>query len=379
MENIPYYVSILVIVVLAIVGWVIFKRWQKKKNEIFRPVVSVVPPGWQFFPKLTSGDPPGTIFRITPQKQRIYVGVTKNVPIHQSEEIQGRITQKIEAKTDMLARILSLNIQSNLASSQNEDLVFEMSESVRETTHDEDIDPLINKKFKNLTIRDEDRYFVIRETSATKQITFQLKRDQVDRLGGENIIKANIEGKATVFSKKDATTYELKRKFGQLMRVMFSAEEIQPEKIESRYEELLKAENIFYLIPISKVSKIRPKELLLKANFTETEMYSYSETSSNPQLLPKFAFFDQVLYEERPWSNKLVNLTLQGCAVKDSVGKRGRIEDVELDFLKSGPANLIVRTFGPQASKHSVSFSDLDLETMSFNKAFKKINNESCD
>lgn len=204
-----------------------FSRDGKRKLiPPFKSQIKIVPDGWQFFPSLTNGDPPGTIFRITPQKQMFHVGETKNVPIYPSIDAQGKKTEKIEASTDMLVKILGLNLNAGSTASQNEDLVFEMNDSLREITNDLDIDPLIEKTFNDVKIRKEDRYFVIRETTATKQITFELKKDQVDRLGGEAKIQEKIEAKATVFSKKDSTTFEMKRKFDELMRVMFNAEEI---------------------------------------------------------------------------------------------------------------------------------------------------------
>jgi len=230
MDYTIYFVSIPVILAVAIIGWILLRRWRKSRDEIIKPIIELVPPGEQFFPRLTNGDPPGTIFRITPQKVRFHVGETKNVQIQLSTEAQGRKTQRIEAKTDVLAKILDLNLDVGLIGSQNEELVFEMDDSVRETTADIDIDPLVKKTLERITVREEDRYFVIRETSATKQISFELKREQVDRFGGEAKIQEKIEAKATIFSKKDATTFELKRKFDELMRVMFVAEEIHVEK-----------------------------------------------------------------------------------------------------------------------------------------------------
>jgi hypothetical protein len=228
MDYTVYYISIPIIVAIAVIGWALFKRAQRTVET----EIPVLPTGWQFFPNLTTGDPPGTIFRITPEKQRFEVGEAKGVPIHTCIEASGKKTEKTEINTSMLVRILGLNLVAGLEGNQKEEIVFEMDDSRRETTTDEEIDDLLKKIFAGLTLRPHDRYFVIRETSATKQIAFELKKDLVERLGGEAKMQEKIEVKATVFSKKNSTTFELKRNFDELMRVMFNAEEITLKKSE---------------------------------------------------------------------------------------------------------------------------------------------------
>ncbi len=233
MDYTVYYIAIPIIVAIAAIGYFIFWKW--KTNRPTNPI-AIVPEGWQFFPKLTQGDTPGTIFRITSQKQKFTVGITKNTLIHSYPEAQGKMTQKIEANTDMLAKVLGINLEAGIVASQNEEITFEMPDSIKEVTYDTEIHPLIKKELAGITPMQGDRYFVIRDTSKTQQINFELKRDQVDRLGGEAKIQEKIEVKSTVFNKKDSTTYELKRSFPEPMRVMFNAEEISWKNFEQERE-----------------------------------------------------------------------------------------------------------------------------------------------
>jgi hypothetical protein len=231
MDYTIYYVGIPVIVAIAVIGWLIFKHWQKQQDGEQMPVTPL-PLGWQFYSNLTNGEPPGTIFRLTRAKQRFIVNIPKGVSIHSTQEVNARINQSVQASMGMFAKFLGLSINVDLKAEQAQSVVFIMDNSTKESTYDTEIDKVIKKALEEYQYKRDERYFVIRDTKSTKEIDYELTRDQVDSLGGEAKIQEAIEAKTTVFSKKGATKFELKRKFDEPMRVMFNAEEINVKESE---------------------------------------------------------------------------------------------------------------------------------------------------
>jgi sporulation protein YlmC with PRC-barrel domain len=385
-NNVTHHLDLPSIICMGVAGIVLFKRRKKSVGDIVKPMASIVPTGWQFFPKLTNGDPPGTIFRITSQNQKFYVGEAENVPIRSFKEIQGKITQKIYGNTSILAKILALNLAFDAQANRDEELVFEMGESIREITRDEDIDRLVETKLAKIKQRKGDRYFVIRETSSTKEITFELKKDQVKRLGGEAKINESIKGEA-VFSKKDAATFELRRKFPELMRVMFSAEEVYPKDPDEIYRELEEEarQNRFYLIPIGDIDQIESRSSRKTIDYVELGgkiqlRHTYAEAQARSLGFSKaildYPHKNLAFFPPDPHSSDREHiqnlLTIQGMTVRDSRGKAGRIESIELNPSQGTVSNFIVRTVGKQAGENPIRFSDIDFEKLQYKKAFTK-------
>ncbi len=206
--------------------------WRKKTTE--NPLKKMLPPGWQFYTKPTTGDPPGTIFRITSEKQKFNV-TNLDVEIVPSDESAGKYVKK--TTMDVLLRFTGFEkIKVAGQGKMAQQLVFEMKDPKGETTFDEKIDPALSKWIENekFSFRKDERYFIIRDTTKTKEINYKLSQEQVKTLE-ENTILGNAilkhEAKAASVDKEQFT---LPQKFSQEMRIMFNAEEIKMKLVENK-------------------------------------------------------------------------------------------------------------------------------------------------
>jgi photosystem II stability/assembly factor-like uncharacterized protein len=217
---------------IVFVWRVMSKRKEKTKFTMGGPL----PVGWQFYEGLTEGFPPGTIFRISPDKGRRIVGTIKppeySLEITECDEVVGNYKQTASMNT--LIQFTGLKTKAFGKMNETQTLTLKMPGLTRETTSDVNLDPLVEqlltKKIK--WIREKDRYFVIREARKTEEINYQLTQGQVEGLGGEaSLSKAEIKANNLSYSKKHQVIIQ---KFQKPMRVMFNAEEIKIERDDDR-------------------------------------------------------------------------------------------------------------------------------------------------
>ncbi len=237
MDDIIYIVIAIILVIAVVVGFLMFKWWQRKVEKEVIPT-DVLPPGWQFYQNLTTGDPPGTIYEITKDKHRQTYSYPDSIEkIHRSKEAQGRIKSKIQAKLGDFVNFLGLKINLTLNASHVQELTLAMDDTEKETLVEKDVVELIEKSFKDMKPDSSSRYIIIREARSTKEIDYIFTKNQVDSFGGKaEIDKAIKEANANLeFSKTADTEFKLQRKFDQPMRVMFLAEEIQFPEEEVRF------------------------------------------------------------------------------------------------------------------------------------------------
>ena len=213
-------------IVSVIVGWRITK-WRREKET---KVIPILPEGWQFYEGLTEGSPPGTVFRVSPNKKKHFVGIIEKPKyeievIEKAEEI-GKYTQ--EASMNTLIQFTGLKtaqVSANIEDTQK--LTLEMPKLIRETVCDITIDPLVEKLIedKRLRIRKNDKYFVIREARKTMEINYKLSKGQVESLGGDaSLKKIELKAKNLSYLKR---RHLIKQKFEKPMRVMFISEEVK--------------------------------------------------------------------------------------------------------------------------------------------------------
>ncbi len=237
MDDTMYLVIAIILVIAIVLGYLVFKWWQGKQKGKVIPT-DVLPPGWQFYQNLTTGDPPGTIYEITKEKHRQTYSYPESIEkIHRSKEAQGRIKSKIQAKLGDFVNFLGLNVNLALNANHVQDLTLVMDDTEKETLVEKDVVELIDKSFKDMKPDPSSRYIIIREARSTKEIDYMFTKNQVDNLGGKvEIEKAVTSANANLeFSKTADTEFKLQRKFDQPMRVMFLAEEIQFPEEEIRF------------------------------------------------------------------------------------------------------------------------------------------------
>jgi len=223
METIYYVAVIVVAAVSMILGWFFVKRTNTTKDV---PPIVVLPPGWQFYSKPTTLEPPGTVFRIDSDKKRYIVDVLK-IKTQKGEEVFGKLRRGIEANAGILVRFLGLkDVGVSSGAKKSEQLVLELQDLVREVSTDVDLDKTLKPFLGRLDYKIDNRYFIIREATTVKEINFQLTQDQVNDLGGWASLKKVLSLRGKLFYSKQGR-YVLQERFDKPMRVMFLPDEIK--------------------------------------------------------------------------------------------------------------------------------------------------------
>lgn len=226
METIYYVAFSVAAAIIVILSWYFVK---KARPSIDTSISSdPLPSGWQFYSKPTTLEPPGTVFRIDPDKKTYIVDVLK-VKTQKGNEAFGKVQTSVQAKTSIIVSFLGLkNVSVSSSAKKNEQVTLEMQNLVREILTDKDLDPIIKPFLEGLDYRIKNRYFVIREATTVKEINFRLSKNQVGSLGGEASLKKALSMQGTIHSSKQKGSYVLQQKFEKPMRIMFLPEEIKP-------------------------------------------------------------------------------------------------------------------------------------------------------
>lgn len=205
--------------------------WQRGKKS--DPLKGVLPPGWQFYTRPTTGEPPGTIFRITPDKKKFFVWPLA-VPIRPCEEVTGKYSRKITV--GILLRFHGLdNVDVTGKGKRMQQVVFGMKDATGEVTYDKDLYPALNKWVDDpkFAYQDSDRYFVIRDATKTKAINYQLTQEQAQLLTEKASFGKLLKQEGKI-SSKDEQNFVLPQEFNSPMRVMFNAEEIKIKIVKNK-------------------------------------------------------------------------------------------------------------------------------------------------
>jgi hypothetical protein len=211
------------IIAPMVLGLNLFRR--RKDERSFSS--NLLEDGWQFYNKPTTLEPPGTVFRIDPDKKRNLVHELK-VKTMKGEEAFGRVEKSIVSNASIVASFLGLKKPSLGANAGKiEEVKVEMQNLVREVTTDFELDPILKPFLKEIKYRAKNRYYIIRQATTTNEIDFQLSKDQVLSLGGEAYLGKAISAKGQVLRKTE-DSYILQQKFEKPMRIMFLPEEIKP-------------------------------------------------------------------------------------------------------------------------------------------------------
>lgn len=240
MDFINNYWWLLLISIVALLYWVIFKK--KKTGGGPTGVVSLLTLGWEFFPNPTTANPPGTIFRVTPDKRKFHVAT---LPINYHEALESLGTNFILEATDVNigARLLgkkNLDIKIESSGDRSSKFQFSIESPVREYAGDDEIDEPLASFYKELkkSYRARDKYYIIYETIKGDGMTYELSQNQVMKLGGEAQLKEVLTLKNAPIKVEKKNNYELKETFKKPMRILLLTEEIRPASYGLSDEEL---------------------------------------------------------------------------------------------------------------------------------------------
>jgi hypothetical protein len=186
----------------------------------------VLDPGWQFYSKPTTMEPPGSLFRIDAEGVRYQVG-RMEVELQTGKEVMGRVQRRTEVDSRVLAGITGLRrgVQAEGTGRATESIQFEMIDTQREVLTDLAIDALLTQFKRTVTPRKGNRYFVIREARSASEMRYTISEESASRMGGDVALTRSLKAEGHAFV-KTGSEYNIEQKFQERMRVMFLPEEI---------------------------------------------------------------------------------------------------------------------------------------------------------
>lgn len=189
---------------------------------------TLLEPGWQFYPRPTSTEPPGTVFRVDGTHHR-YVVEFLEVPTTTGKEVFGKTTQAMQTTAQALSRIIGKPVDASASQDGKrvETLEFEMTDVERELTTDAMIADILDKFREKIDYKRGNRYFVIREARSAKALHYTLSEQLANSLGGKGSIAEFVKTQAGL-SYESRGKYVISQELPTRMRVMFLAEEIVP-------------------------------------------------------------------------------------------------------------------------------------------------------
>jgi hypothetical protein len=190
--------------------------------------------GWQTFSSARTGDGPGRIYRIDRDGQVFQV-----TQVNVTAKTDDQRLYKVERKTELTLKEVLKTIgvaEAKLPGSVTAQLERKanfQTESVngrREFLEDRDLpENTLRDALTGIRIRDENTYFLIRETLASNKLTFTVSRNWITQLGVEAEIKKLVESTSGV-EWKDGTEVSLDTTFDKPYRIWFKAEQLNIER-----------------------------------------------------------------------------------------------------------------------------------------------------
>jgi hypothetical protein len=225
-SNVYWYV-LAAVAVLAIIGYLLVRRARVPSARSVDLPTGALPRGWQFYSNPTTLEPPGTIFRIDPDKQR-YIVESLPVTISSGEEALGKVEESITANTNVVARFLGLaNVEADVGAQKTEQFVYEVTSPVMEIVSDVELEKTLPAFIEKHNFRQGHRYFVIRQARRVSAMRYRLTKKQIDNFGGKASVGEQLSAQGKVFSVDNSGQYILEENFKSPMRIVFLPEEIR--------------------------------------------------------------------------------------------------------------------------------------------------------
>ena len=215
-----------VVSAIAAIVIVIFNRRSAVDKGERRPA-EMLEPGWQFYSKPTTLDPPGTVFRIDVAGRR-YIVANLEVKATTGREASGKSIKSGQASVGLVASLLGMDkVGIGAKGRKVERLEFEITDPVKEETSDMAIDEVLDPFLERLDYRAENRYFIIREARMASAMKYFLSEQLVNDISGGMPAIESIKTRGE-FKQVKKGQYELNQTFDEPMRIMFLPEEIVP-------------------------------------------------------------------------------------------------------------------------------------------------------
>lgn len=160
---------------------------------------------------------PGTVYRISADGVNYIVQDVKQIKSEASSD--GTLIGQMTFSSKELLTMLNLNFSSDFVTAE-----VEIRDAVREYTEQAKVDLVLweNDIAEEIMLDENSKYFLIRETVSSKNITFRFSRSSFSQLTtGKSKLKEK-SGEGIDFP------YELNKKFSDLKRFFYLEEKIDP-------------------------------------------------------------------------------------------------------------------------------------------------------
>ena len=159
---------------------------------------------------------PGTVYRISADGIQYIVQDIRQIKSEISND--GTLLGQMSFSSNELLNILNLSFSSDFITAE-----VEIKEAIREYTEQSNVDLALyeNDIAENIMVDENSKYYLIRETVATKEIIFRFSKSSVEQLNsGKSSLKDN-SGEGIDFP------FEIKKKFSDLKRIFYLEEKIE--------------------------------------------------------------------------------------------------------------------------------------------------------
>ena len=161
---------------------------------------------------------PGTVFRIDKNNRKYFVEDIKGIKSFTSEE--GNLTGRMAFTKDELLAVLNIETGQDYLM-----VIVEINAAAREYNEQTSVDRMLweEDKAENLVVDDSSKYYIIRETVATQEITYRLsENDYSSLITGKSNFKKEIPRGDNIID----FPYYITKKFKEPRRVFYLQQEI---------------------------------------------------------------------------------------------------------------------------------------------------------
>lgn len=188
-------------------------------------------PEFQAFPTPRTFDAPGTIFRIDATGKSFGVeDLSDRIKIRKGEESIGQYKSTMRTKLGNFLKFLNTNqISLGIGLEQNSNAIinieFLADSLTREKTFDNNIKNALNDAIYKIEWKDNNKYYIIRETISAQKIFYKFSSSFNDTIGVKISLNELINTNSN-FKKDLASKYDLIQSFSQPHRIFYKVEEI---------------------------------------------------------------------------------------------------------------------------------------------------------
>ena len=186
--------------------------------------------GWRPFSSVRTGDAPGRIYRVAPSGEVFEVTQVTLSPrkdnhhLYEVSKMSEFTLGEILETIGVAAEVIPIKVRSNLE--RKSQIYTQSLEAEREFLEDRDItDEAVASALAGIKIRDDNRYYLIRETLSSRNLNFKIDKSWLADLEVaadiEKVVKSNTNVKWT-----DGDQISLNKEFDEAYRIWYKPERL---------------------------------------------------------------------------------------------------------------------------------------------------------